>query len=90
MLSKRICEQCYEAHGYDSVLKEVWKPFQGRVEAVCPRTNRHSIQKMFDFADVKHPPPEYCPYALEHIIEADHARQKHLQDVRETLVPPEG
>lgn len=70
MLSKSICQKCYENHGkqWDEALwcDEAIKHF-----VVCP-----AIVAVKNFGNIvgrlvksSNPPPDYCPYHLEHILE---------------------
>ena len=60
MLNKGVCKRCI-GEWDDFHEKECWRE-SGDVP--CPE--RYSI--MLDFANIDEPPPEWCPYFVEHIV----------------------
>ena len=63
MLNKEVCIKCYNKHA------EFYAPFDGGV--FIDISNRMPCPACFSpksFTYIYKPPPEWCPYALEHAL----------------------
>lgn len=82
MLNIEVCKRCLNTYeGIPINRTEKW----GRIDRMlCPRKaavqhyNTYNIPGSH-FAIVNQPPPEWCPFTLEHIIsEVDHVDEQRL------------
>jgi len=70
MLSKEICERCKKN---DSDVK--WKAWTGKTWFDNFWDVKGMVSCHWYTHSIKGDPPEYCPYALEHLLKA----QKHVK-----------
>lgn len=62
MLSKQVCKKCKEIHihsGWSKVAEQLWNSGT----AFCPAKFSVALD-----VSVKAPPPDWCPYVLEHAL----------------------
>ena len=82
MLSKEICIRCHDVHGMSFI--EMWSAvdedyWRGTVRdgvtmvpsVVCPRFRPRLHFATRKCAAVADEPPEWCPYAVEHVLSED-------------------
>lgn len=78
MLTKTICQQCYENHGkkWEPVDNDLWCDENIRHFVVCPAVvdvkNFGNFWERLRASDKA--PPDHCPYHLEHILEENEER----------------
>jgi hypothetical protein len=71
MLTKAFCAKC--PHSYLGVVKYAHKDAKSQIRArerACFQLDWKSglVNCQTQFRDISEPPPEHCPYALEHIL----------------------
>jgi hypothetical protein len=62
VLSKRVCVACYKSAYPDAAWRKFEKTWK-QSELSCPPCHGKTITYVED------PPPEWCPYKLEHLME---------------------
>ena len=67
MLDKKICKQCHDM--YPSLNNVVFDALWTDGFVVCPRLTRQN--KLPKFISNKADVPEWCPYALEQLMEKE-------------------
>jgi hypothetical protein len=69
MLTKSVCKQC-------RFMRQVWFEEHWEIDGLVFCNDKDSLTAPFSYAfDTSKPPPKYCPYALEHIVNTPGTKQ---------------
>jgi hypothetical protein len=67
MLNKDICKKCYKKKRwyFNSDVENDWENIK------IIRCNMETKEDFWRYISILCPPPQYCPYRLEHILNAE-------------------